>query len=151
MSLHFNTKHGHAKGRSGSSFTPTYRTWQGIIQRCTNPADSSYHRYGARGITVCERWREFTLFLADVGEKPPGTTIDRIDNSKGYEPGNTRWASVTEQNQNRRTTRLSPTVVQEIRERFACGESTFDIARSLGFDAGTVRSAALRRTWRNVP
>lgn len=72
--------------------------------RCLNPQDQNYHRYGARGITVCQRWVDsFENFLADMGEKPdPNLTLDRIDNDKGYEPSNCRWADMTTQSNNRR-------------------------------------------------
>lgn len=90
-----NTQH----GMTGS---PTYISWQGMIRRCTNPSAADYHRYGGRGITVCQRWRDFSAFLEDMGERPAGLTLDRIDNNRGYEPGNCRWSTVTEQNRNRR-------------------------------------------------
>lgn len=101
-----NLSHGHNRvGRR----TPEYRSWVGMIQRCTNPKAENYARYGGRGVTVCERWHDFTNFLADMGPKPsPKHTIDRIDNEKGYEPGNCRWATVTEQNRNQRRHQPSP-------------------------------------------
>lgn len=94
-----NIVHGH---RANSSRSPTYHTWLNMIARCDNPSAISYRYYGARGITVCERWRNFENFLADMGERPPGKTIDRKDNDKGYEPGNCRWATPAEQVANRR-------------------------------------------------
>ena len=139
--------HGHAPRRG---LTPTYRTWQQLVQRCTNPKNRNYADYGGRGVVVCERWMVFANFVADVGEKPNGLTLDRIDNARGYEPGNVRWVSMHEQNQNRRSTRLDAAKVREIRERHASGESSVDIAETYGVDESTVRDAALRRTWRNV-
>ena len=79
---------------------PIYRTWCGMVHRCTNPSDSNWEFYGGKGIKVCDRWRSFELFLADVGERPEGTSLDRIDGNKGYEPGNTRWADRKTQNRN---------------------------------------------------
>lgn len=73
-----------------------------MIGRCHNPNSSGYSSYGGRGITVCERWRDFANFLADMGERPEGKTLDRIDGSLGYFPENCRWATVGEQNRNTR-------------------------------------------------
>lgn len=78
----------------------TRSSWQAMIARCTNPYSVSYATYGAKGVTVCDRWRKFRNFLEDMGERPTGASIDRIDNLKGYEPGNCRWATRTEQNEN---------------------------------------------------
>ena len=90
--------HGHDSTKFGK--TATYRTWDGIIQRCCNPHSPVYLKYGARGITVCDRWKRFENFLADMGDRPLGKTIDRIDSSKGYYPENCRWATIFEQNAN---------------------------------------------------
>jgi len=94
--------HGHAKvGRR----SPTYKAWYAMLQRCTNPRVEKWAHYGGRGITVCDRWRTFANFLADMGEKPFKLTLERIDNDGNYEPGNCRWATQSEQLMNRRTTR----------------------------------------------
>lgn len=90
-----NTKH-------GGHGTLTYARWKSMMQRCNNPKASNYYRYGALGITVCERWQDFASFLTDMSECPDVTmTLDRLDNAKGYEPGNCRWATKAEQNKNR--------------------------------------------------
>ena len=88
--------------------SPEYESWSQMKQRCYNPLNHGYARYGARGITVCERWRDsFENFLADMGRKPGRDyTIDRIDNSKGYSPDNCRWATKKQQSRNISTNRM---------------------------------------------
>jgi hypothetical protein len=93
-----NTRHGAASRRK---LTSTYMSWQSMKQRCGNP--DAYHKKYYAGVTVCERWLDsFDNFLADMGERPPGTSLDRFPNNRGnYEPGNCRWANPSQQTQNR--------------------------------------------------
>lgn len=87
----------------GASRTRLYKQWTSMKQRCYNPKDRQYDLYGGRGITVCAEWMEsFEAFSQHVGEKPFGMSLDRIDNDKGYEPGNVRWATGSEQLANTR-------------------------------------------------
>lgn len=93
-------KHGHATGGKRSKLL---RTWDGMMRRCYKPNAKAYEHYGGRGIAVCQRWHSFSAFAEDMGEPPSAKhSIDRIDNDKGYEPGNCRWASQAEQATNSR-------------------------------------------------
>lgn len=82
--------------------TKTHNTWAGMKQRCLNKNRKQYADYGGRGITVCKRWFVYENFLADMGERPPGTTLERIGNDGDYEPMNCKWASYVEQQSNTR-------------------------------------------------
>lgn len=95
--------HGHYVGGRPS---PTYVSWQNMHTRCSNENDPTYPKYGGAGVTVCKRWNKFESFLADMGERPPGTTLDRKENSKGYSKSNCRWATRQEQARNRGTSIL---------------------------------------------
>jgi pentatricopeptide repeat protein len=95
--------HGHSrKGRH----TRAYRVWCGMLQRCYNPNQPQYADWGGRGIRVCERWHSFVNFLVDMGEPPPGLTIERKNNDGNYEPSNCKWATRSEQQRNRRPPKL---------------------------------------------
>lgn len=115
LSRERSTKHGMER-------TQIYNTWAQMLARCNNPKSTSYPRYGAKGIKVCVRWHDFRSFYADMGDKAEGQTLDRIDGSKGYEPGNVRWANKKEQARNRTSTKFlmwegKPTPMAEVAER----------------------------------
>lgn len=78
------------------------KSWQNMRNRCFNTKHEKYETYGARGITVCERWESFANFVADMGVRPTGKTLDRINNDGNYEPSNCRWATASEQQYNKR-------------------------------------------------
>lgn len=129
-----NTSHGEAGNakRSGA-----YSSWANMMMRCEWGGHPSYEEYGAKGIRVCERWHAFENFKSDMGERPRGGSIDRIDNRKGYEPGNCRWATRLEQALN--TSRTAKVVYR--------GElvTVDSLCRSLGLSKAAVRARASRR------
>ena len=100
--IRLNFKHGHAVKKS-----KTYFIWSQMKNRCRNPNQNSFPNYGGRGIKVCERWQVFENFLTDMGEKPQGKSIDRIDNGKDYSPENCKWSTRKEQNRNSRHNRIA--------------------------------------------
>jgi len=130
-------KHGNA--RSGARSFEN-RVWNGIVTRCLNPKATSYERYGGRGITICSEWRSsFERFLCDVGQAPSQRhTIERIDNERGYEPGNVRWATRREQSRN-----TSANVNLTYNGRTAC---LTDWAMELGIKVPTL-SMRLKNGW----
>lgn len=96
-------KHGDASYTQAAE----YHVWEAMIGRCTNPRHQSFVYYGARGISVCQRWMEYANFISDMGRRPtPKHTLDRIDNNNGYEPSNCRWALWKEQLRNTRRNRM---------------------------------------------
>jgi hypothetical protein len=102
-------------GRTGQR---TNRIWKGMKTRCLNPRSKPYPNYGGRGITVCKKWKSFKGFLADMGEAPPGMTLERKDNNKGYNKSNCIWIPLSKQSQNRRCVHQIPArgKIQTIRE-----------------------------------
>jgi hypothetical protein len=95
----------HGECRSGK-ITREYKIWNGMISRC-RPSGRAHKYYAGRGITICERWKNsFAAFLEDMGRCPPGLTLDRIDNSRGYDPGNCRWATRKQQSRNTRSNHI---------------------------------------------
>lgn len=123
-----------------------YGLWTGIKTRCRNPASTGYHNYGGRGISLCEAWLKFENFISDMGPRPTGTTLDRIDNNGNYEPNNCRWATRKEQMRNMRKTRLVThggvtksisTWAEEL--GFTTSTLRYRIRRNISFSKGRMR------------
>lgn len=123
-------------GKHGS---PIYWRWNAMVQRCTNPNDRAYERYGGRGIRVCPEWRDFAGFYKDIGDPPfKGASIDRIDNDGDYCPGNVRWANRRTQQNNRQGNRLL--------HLNGVSHSVTEWSRILGINCGTIHSR-IRYGW----
>lgn len=101
------TKHGMYKSRE-------YSTWLNMHERCRNPNRTEYVRYGGRGISVCDRWSKFENFYEDMGARPKGTSIDRINSDGDYEPGNCRWATAAEQEFNKKPNKTNTSGVKGV-------------------------------------
>jgi hypothetical protein len=99
--------HSHKNKDSNSIGSPTYSSWKEMRKRCLAPTSIKFKYYGALGITICERWNAFKNFLADMGERPAGTTLGRIGDVGNYEPGNVKWMTPTEQGAERRKKNLA--------------------------------------------
>jgi hypothetical protein len=104
-------KHGHARRGKMSG---AYRSWKAMRARCNNPSNGSYFRCGGQGIKDCECWKLFENFYAEVRDRPEGMSLDRINNDRGYEPGNVRWATRSEQNHNRRPRKRKRAKLEDI-------------------------------------
>ena len=139
-----NYRHGHARHGQES---PTWVSWQSMLSRCRYPHRDTEAKHARRGITVCDRWRSFDDFLADMGERPAGMTLDRIDNSRGYEPGNCRWATPREQARNTRRNRLSLETATEVAVARLRGETCASIAKRYGISESLPREIVKGRTW----
>lgn len=129
-------RHGHAR-KDGE--TRTYQTWLHMRQRCLNSSSDAYHNYGGRGITICEEWGSFEIFLSDMGERPEGLTIDRIDNSQGYYKENCRWTDKKTQLRNKRNNRIltwegKQFTVSELCELYDIGHQVLTSRLRLGWE-----------------
>jgi hypothetical protein len=126
---------------------PAYRTWRGMLGRCYDPVNASYFNYGDKGVKVCRRWWDFDAFVEDMGERPEGKTLDRIDSAGDYRPENCRWATVKEQQRKRKATKLTYEQAVEIRNRRIAGEQGKALAKEFGISQQVVCDIYKGRYW----
>ena len=136
--------------KHGMSNTKEYRVWDSMVRRCHNKEHKAYKDYGNRGIFVCEKWLTFKGFFEDMGLQPKGMTIERKNNSLGYFKENCKWATVTEQARNRRSTILNEADVRLIKKMICNGITQTEIARNFNVTRANIGHIAQGATWRNI-
>lgn len=152
------------RSEHGMTKTPEYLSWCSMKSRCYNQNAVGFKLWGGRGITVCDRWASsFENFLADMGPRPKGTSLDRINNDGNYEPGNCRWATRSEQRRNSRqplspprpprdahAAKLNPAKVRVIRRCVELGMPAIEIGHLFGVSKGYAWMVANAPIWRDV-
>ena len=133
----------------GLTYHPSYTVWWGMMQRCYSSNAIGYKYYGGRGIKVCDRWQASILaFYEDMGHKPDGCQIDRIDNDGNYEPNNCRWATPTENLRHKRDVVLSMEIADKIRELKEQGLKRKEIAIKLNINPNNLGCVLYNKNWR---
>lgn len=137
-------RHGHCDNGEES---PTYRTWKAMRRRCTDAGCKGFNRYGGRGISFVPQWRDFSVFLADMGERPSGTFLDRENGNMGYSKDNCRWVSRKIQNRNRLGVVLTIESARAIYARAWLGEPHKSIAADFGCSPQLVSNIKTGKAW----
>lgn len=139
-----NTTHGMSKTR-------VYKIWAGMIQRCSNPNRRAYKYYGERGISVCDRWRDFKNFFDDMGDPPSEKhSLERVDNDGWYEPSNCKWATSEVQSRNNRNCKLKKDQVLSIKKELDSEKTIADIARTFDVSESLIRAIRNKEVWNDI-
>ena len=138
-------KNGRHPNHGGRNPSPTYNSWRSMLQRCTNPNHTYYERY--KGL-LCDEWFDFNSFIADMGERLVGTSLDRIDNTKGYCKENCRWATPEQQVRNRKYNVMSEELARNIRELYASGFRTTAISKILNISKSNTSNVLHKGYWK---
>jgi hypothetical protein len=139
----------HSKLQKGYYDHPLYQVWERMLRRCCDPNCSDYPSYGAKGITVCDRWFSIENFISDMDCRPTGYTLERKDNKNGYSPENCIWASKATQARNRRTTKLTLIDIENIRVLRSVNKYTYSHIGSIyNVDQSTIYAIFKGKSWR---
>ena len=142
-----NLQHGHTVD---GKYSATYSSWQAMLARCRYSGRDNEARYAGKGIAVCERWKDFNNFLADMGERPAGKTLDRENGDDGYHPGNCRWATPCEQARNTKRNVLNFESAVEVAKLRLSGVSCAAISAQFGISESLPREIAKGRCWKDA-
>lgn len=143
------------KNKSANGFLCKHRraydSWKKMLDRCYNNGGASFYRYGARGISVCQRWRDsFSSFLSDMGDPPLGLTLERVNNDGDYSFGNCRWATRVDQARNRRSCKLTIESAKEIYALAVSGVRRSEIAERFGVSISTITAIKTGKNWPEI-
>lgn len=116
-------------------------------QRCLNPKSDKWQWYGGRGVKICEQWSDYSVFLADMGERPAGMTIDRIDNNGDYEPSNCQWATQLEQTRKQEKNVLTEETARQLKSDRADGMTYQELGKKYGVSKTTAHRCNIGATW----
>ena len=142
-----NRGHAHNRFKHGLTGTPTYKSWSGMKARCYKETSDDYKNYGGRGSKVCDEWHDFRRFFQDMGECPPGLSIERVNNDGDYTLENCRWATKLDQGRNRRFVKLTLEIAEAIRADRANGRTLEWLSDHYGISQSHALRVVNREVW----
>lgn len=154
-----NKTHGHTTGKRGSTVRSlTYNSWRSMKERCYMKSNTSYKKYGAKGIVVCDRWLDFGNFLEDMGERPEGCVLARNNDSGNYEPGNVSWKTLEQNSSEKKSavgsrcgnSRFKEEDIARIRRLYVEGKGARELGRTYNVSHSTILAIVKYKTWTHV-